>query len=165
MSILQLVPKTDEVLRTPTEKFDFNNPPVDPSQLAIDLSETMLSLDGVGLAAPQVGLPYRVFVMRTNPIYTCFNPKLVDVSHNVTLTLDEGCLTFPNLVLKITRPRIIKMRFTLPNGDTRTEKFHDLTARIFQHELDHLDGVLFTSKVSRISLEIAEKKARKINRD
>jgi peptide deformylase len=160
MSILSLVPKSDPVLKTPTEKFDFTNPPTDPVQLAVDLTETMLHLNGLGLAAPQLGLPYRVFALRSNPVLVCFNPRIVDQSAE-EIELEEGCLTFPNLFIKIKRPRIIRVRFTLPNGQTETKKMTDLSARIYQHELDHLDGVLFTSKVSRVKLEMAEKKAKK----
>jgi peptide deformylase len=78
--------------------------------------------------------------------------------------MDEGCLSFPNLFLKIKRPRTIKVRFTKPNGDTETMKFDGITARCFLHELDHLNGIVFTSKANRYHLERAMKYKKMIER-
>lgn len=161
--ICELVDKYDPILKQKTERFNFSNPPCDPIELAHKLTQTMLHNNGIGLAAPQIGLPYRVFSLRTSPILVCFNPLVVDVSSE-TIELEEGCLTFPNLFLKIRRPSIVKVRFTLPNGETKTEKFVGITARAFQHEVDHLDGILFTQKVSNIELAMARKKAQKARR-
>lgn len=158
--VCDLVDRYNPVLKQKTERFSFSNPPIDPSELAHRLTQTMLKNGGIGLAAPQIGLPYRAFSMRTSPILVCFNPLIVD-SSSEQIVLEEGCLTFPNLVLKIKRPTIIKVRYTLPNGETKTDKFVGMTARIFQHELDHLDGVLFTDKVNPVELEMARKKAKK----
>lgn len=161
--ICELVNKNDPILRQKTPKFDFSNPPYHPDELAHRLTQTMIARGGVGLAAPQIGLPYRAFALKSNPILVCFNPIVVDASTE-QIEMEEGCLTFPGLVLKIKRPKIIKVRFTLPNGETRTEKFIGMTARIFQHENDHLDGILFTSKVSPLKLEMARKKLKKMER-
>lgn len=161
--VCNLVDKYDPILKQKTERFNFSNPPCDPIELAHKLTQTMLHNNGIGLAAPQIGLPYRVFSLRTSPILVCFNPLVVDVSSE-TIELEEGCLTFPNLFLKIRRPSIVKVRFTLPNGETKTEKFVGITARAFQHEVDHLDGILFTQKVSNIELAMARKKAQKARR-
>lgn len=161
--ICELVDKYDPILKQKIERFNFSNPPCDPIELAHKLTQTMLHNNGIGLAAPQIGLPYRVFSLRTSPILVCFNPLVVDVSSE-TIELEEGCLTFPNLFLKIRRPSIVKVRFTLPNGETKTEKFVGITARAFQHEVDHLDGILFTQKVSNIELAMARKKAQKARR-
>jgi peptide deformylase len=162
--IYELVPKDDPILKTKLEKFDFSNPPTDPIQLSKDMAETMIHYNGLGLAANQLGFPYNVFVMRSNPIYACFNAKIIDQSDEEVL-LDEGCLTFPNLFLKIKRPRIIKVRFALPNGEVQTHTWNDMTARIFQHELDHINGCLYTSKVSKLDLERARNKMKKRNKE
>ncbi len=158
--ILPLVPSSDPILKEVMPDFDFQAPSTDPVELAVNLTETMISSKGLGLAANQIGVRARAFAMMTNPVFVCFNPRIVDVSEE-QVALEEGCLTFPKVFLTIKRPRFIKVRFTLPNGETRTEKFHDMTARIFQHELDHLNGVLFTTKVSRLVLNIATRKANK----
>src|SRR5687768_294498 len=145
--IYEIIPKDDSCLTTKVERFDFSNPPTDPSQLARDLTETMIHHKGLGLAAPQVGLPYRCFVMSSNPVLCVFNPRIVDqTTHKIKMV--EGCLTFPGLFLNIERPRSIKVRYTQPNGETLTKEFDGMTARVFLHELDHLDGILYITHVS-----------------
>ena len=146
------------------EDFDFQNPPLDPAKIAHILARTMIEQKGLGLAAPQIGLPVRAFVMMSNPVLCCFNPKIVDRTSKMII-LEEGCLTFPGLYLKIPRPEIIKVRFTLPNGETKTEKFIGMSARIFQHELDHLNGILYTNRVGPVALTLAKNKAKKLNRN
>jgi peptide deformylase len=155
-----LVINTDQVLYTKTERFDFSNPPIDPSELAHILAQTMIANHGIGLAAPQIGLPYRAFVLIGKPILCCFNPIIVDTSSE-QIYLEEGCLSFPNLIVKIKRPKIIRARYTMPNGETVTNKFIGMTARTFQHELDHLNGVVFTQRANSYHLEKAKKKRRK----
>jgi len=152
-----LVNNTDQILYTKTERFDFSNPPIDPSELAHILAQTMIANNGIGLAAPQIGLPYRAFVLTGKPIMCCFNPIIVDTSSE-QIYLEEGCLSFPNLIVKIKRPKIIRARYTMPNGETVTNKFIGMTARIFQHELDHLNGVVFTQRANSYHLEKARKK-------
>lgn len=159
--ILDLVPKDHSLLTTKLEPFDFTNPPTDPIQLAKDLTETMIAKNGIGIAANQCGLPYRVFAIRSNPVFVCFNPKIVDTSTE-EIYLDEGCLTYPNYYVKIKRPKKIKVRFTMPNGMTETKVFEGITARIFLHEYDHLDGILFMSRATLYHRQQAEKKSRKV---
>jgi len=163
MAILPLVDKNDLILKTELEYFDFSNPPTDPIQLARDLAETMIENKGLGLAANQVGLPYRAFVINGEQILACFNPKIVDSSADQVYML-EGCLSHPGLSVKIKRPAVIKVRFTVPNGETRTEKFEGLTARVFQHELDHLNGIVHINRASVIHKEQAFKQMKAFNR-
>lgn len=136
-----------DVLHTPTPKFDFANPSQDIIALAYDLADTMLDKDGLGLAAPQIGVSVRMFVMRANPIIAVVNPEIIDQSED-HIYLEEGCLSYPGLILKVKRPKWIKARFARPNGEIVTEKFIGISARIFQHELDHLDGVVFLNKAT-----------------
>ncbi len=161
MTILNLVPPGSSILKTKTKLFDFASAPVDPVELYQDLANTMLEKEGIGLAAPQCGLLHRVFVVHTDPIMCVFNPRIVDIGEE-EITLEEGCLTYPGLLLKISRPRRIRVRFTEANGETKTEIFHDMTARIIQHEIMHLDGVLFSSLSSRLQLEMSIKKSKKL---
>lgn len=161
--ILKLIEHDDPILQTPAQPFDFGNPQMDSVQLARDLYETMLHHKGVGLAAPQVGIGYRVFAMASNPGIVCFNPRLVDMSEE-NILLDEGCLSFPNLFVKMKRPRRIKVRYTEPNGNTVTQVYEGMTARCFLHELDHLDGILYTIKANKIHLERAQREQKKLNR-
>jgi peptide deformylase len=156
-----LVDKNNDILYQKTERFDFTNPPIDPLELAHILAQTMIVNNGIGLAAPQVGLPYRSFVMGGNPIFCCFNPVIVDTSSE-QIYLEEGCLTFPGLIVKVKRPKMIRARYTEPNGQTVTKKFIGMTARVFQHELDHLNGILFTQRANSYHLEKAKKKKVKV---
>ena len=154
MTVLTLVPKTDPILVKPVESFNFVDPPEDPVEIAKNLAETMLFHNGLGLAANQVGLPYRVFVIKAEPIICAFNPHIVDVSHEL-IEMEEGCLTFPGLFLKIKRPKSIRIRFTMPNTDVITQIYTGMTARVVQHEYDHLQGKLFTEEVTTLELALA----------
>ena len=118
----------------------------------------MYDWNGLGLAANQVGVPYRVFAMRGSPEnFVCFNPRIVQPSAE-NIILEEGCLSFPGLIVKVKRPKHIRVRFQTPNGDTKTETFIGMTARVFQHELDHLDGRLYFNRANKYHKEIAMKK-------
>lgn len=158
--LYDLSPASDELLATKLEPFDFNNPPTDPVKLAYDLAETMTHNNGLGLAANQLGLPYRAFVMSSNPVIVVFNPRIVD-SSTEEIKIKEGCLTYPGLILNISRPKAIRARYTQPNGEVVTKDFAGLSARIFQHETDHLNGIVFTKYASRLELSIAKRKANK----
>jgi peptide deformylase len=160
LSNLKLITGRDPILMKPAEKFDFNNPPCDPWDLAETMVKIMIDNNGMGLSACQVGLPYAVFAMIGEPNHVMFNPKLVDVS-NETITLEEGCLSFPGVLAPIARARHIKIRFTGPDGQTTTKKFTGMSARVVQHEMDHLNGVLFFNHLPRFKREQIFKKAAK----
>jgi peptide deformylase len=161
--IRNLVDYKDPILKEATPTFDFQNPPTDPIELAHDLAQTLIQNNGIGLAAPQIGLPYRAFAMMGEKIIVCFNPKIVDTSTE-QLYLEEGCLSFPEFILKVKRPKKIKVRYTEPNGNVETKVFDGMTARVFQHELDHLDGIVYTGKANKIHLEQARKAKKKLQR-
>lgn len=160
MSEMKLVDRFDPILHTKLETFDFANPPTDPIALYNDLGNAMLKYGGAGLAANQVGLPYRFFVIKANPIVGCFNPIIVDKSTE-TIDLDEGCLSFPGVALKVRRSRSIRIRYTEPNGNVVTHMWSGITARIALHEFDHLEGKTFLDHLSRVKREIVMKKALK----
>lgn len=161
--ILNLVHHDHPVLKTVTESFDFVQPPTDPIQLAKDLYETMVENKGLGLAAPQVGLPYRVFSLYSVPGIVCFNPRIVDFSHE-TIVLEEGCLSFTHLFIKVKRPRRIKVRYQEPNGTPQTRVLDGMTARCFMHELDHVNGITFLQRANKIHIERAYRKKKEIDR-
>ena len=155
---LNLVSETSPVLLQECKEFDFNNPPFDPKEFAQALHDKMVKNDGLGLSANQVGQPYRVFVMRTNEKpYAVFNPKVVDVSDK-ELTMKEGCLSFPLLYLNVKRPDSVRIRFQNEDGEIRTEKFIGMTARIAQHEFDHMLGKVYTQKASSFETQRAIRK-------
>jgi peptide deformylase len=141
--------------------FNFKTPPFDPIEFAKDIVHTMYQYNGIGLAANQIGINYRIFALRGTPEnIVAFNPKIVTFSEE-TIDMEEGCLSFPGLVVKIKRPRHIRARFQLPNGETVTKQYTGMTARIFQHELDHLDGTLYYNRAPRIIRDKAFKRMKK----
>lgn len=152
-----LVNYTDQILKQPAARFDFNDPPVDPIELAHELAKAMMEYGGIGLAANQLGYPYRVFAIHANPILVCYNPVIVDKT-SASVTLDEACLTFPGLSVKVKRPESIKVRYTEPNGNTVTTKFTGMSARIFQHEYDHLEGLTMLDACNFMERERAKKR-------
>jgi peptide deformylase len=161
--ILELVGSDDPILSQKTELFDFSKPPTDPQQLARDLYETMLQHKGLGLAAPQVGLPYRAFALYAVPGIVCFNPRIVDETTE-QIMLEEGCLSFPHLFLKVKRPRRIKVRYLEPDGNPVTKVLDGMSARCFMHELDHLNGITYTRKANKIHLDRAMRKKKELDR-
>jgi len=144
-------------LTTPVADFDFSHPPEDTLEISTKLISEMNDHGGIGLSANQLGLPYRVFCMRGHPEnFVCFNPKMVYQSDEVEL-MEEACVSFPGITVKIKRSKEIRVRFQTPSGMMVTRKFEGLTARTFQHELDHLDGVLFFNRANRFHREKALK--------
>lgn len=161
MTKYTLIEPTNPILTTPCQPFVFDGT-IDPEELASDLIETMHEKNGIGLAANQVGLPYRVFVVRGDP-FACYNPRIVDVSEEEVL-LEEGCLTYPGLYVKVKRPKSIRVRFQNIRGDTETHKFTGMTARIIQHEIGHLDGEVFYTLASKFHKDQAFRKQKEFLR-
>jgi len=160
-NVVELVHYSHPALWTPVEEFDFLNPPVDPIEFAHVLTRSMLYHNGLGLSATQLGKSIRAFAMRTSPeITVCYNPEIVDVGEQFD-SMEEGCLSFPGVGVKVPRFKSIRARFTQPNGQTGLHTFAGVTARVFQHELEHLEGLNFTRQASRIELDVAIRKAKK----
>lgn len=153
---MKLIETTATILHTELDKFDFENPLIDPEELSIQLVESMRKYEGIGLSANQVGLPHRVFVMEGEPAYACFNPRIV-LEGTEKVTLEEGCLSFIGLNVKIKRPKVIKVRFQGPDGEVYTKTLTGLSARVFQHELDHLNGKVFYSRANTFHRDAAFK--------
>lgn len=161
--ILPLVHDGHPLLRQAMAEFDFREPPCDPVELANNLIETMVHHKGLGLSSNQCGLPYRAFVLWSAEPFAVFNPRIVDQTTE-QVQLDEGCLTYPNLFMKIKRPKAIKVRFENAFGETQTEKFVGMTARGFLHEMDHLDGILYTKRATIPHLNRAWNQKKKLDR-
>lgn len=162
MKDLSLVLENNKVLRSKCEVFNFVNPPFDPEKIKYNMIRAMIEQDGIGLASTQVGLTYQFFVSKIKGrerIY--FNP-VVKSTEEQTL-YKEGCLSFPGLYLDIKRPKRILASWFDEKGNLHTEYLDDLEARCFLHELDHLNGVLFIDKVSKLKRDIAERKRKKQN--
>lgn len=159
--IFNLIPETDPLLKTKLSEFNFSNPPVNPIEFASSLVETCKKNNGIGLSANQCGFPYRVFVMGAGDDYVAhFNPKLIDSegeSHMI-----EGCLSFPLLGLRITRPETITVEYQDFKGVSHTAKYTGISARCFLHELDHMDGIVYTDRVKPLALKSGMDKRNKV---
>ena len=144
MAIRQIRYEDDEILRKKSRIVDKIDDRI--RVLAEDLIDTMREEDGVGLAAPQVGVLKRVVVVDIGegPI-TLINPEIV--SEEGEDIDDEGCLSVPGKSGKVMRPKKVKVRFTDIDGQEQEVEGEDLLARAFCHEIDHLEGILYTDKV------------------
>ncbi len=157
---MELEIKHDFLHSRELESFDFKNPQVDPVNLSASMVSLMRKEVGYGLSANQIGLPLKMFVIEGEPAYAIFNPRITYYGDEEVL-LEEGCLSYPGLSLKIKRPRFIRVRFQDPYGDFVTKQFDGISSRVFQHEFDHSEGVDFISRVSKLKRDMAIKKWRK----
>ena len=160
--ILKLRDEYDPSLTVPTVSWDFDIDSVDDLRyICISMVETMTKHGGVGLAANQVGLPYSIFVMGAGGYVTAIvNPKIIQADGEEVIK--EGCLSYPGLYLNIKRANHIVVEFYDMNGVFQQRTFEGLTARIFLHEYDHLQGTVFTSLVPKVTLQ-RERDKRKSN--
>jgi len=161
--IYDLVDSKNEQLHEKTELFDFANPVIDPIDLFNNMRDSIIKYKGLGLSNNQCVVPFKpvsMFVIGNysdpESIYPFFNPKIVD-SYGEKVYMDEGCLSYPDLIIKIKRFEKVRVRFTNQFGDTNTANFEGLTARVIQHEFDHLNGVVFTDIANRYHLDKANK--------
>lgn len=162
IDVLALVDENDPVLRQVTTTYDFEIE-TDTQKFASELVETCKSKNGFGLAAPQVGVSKRVFVMGSGEEFVAFfNPKILRSSEDKSLVA-EGCLSFPMLALKIERSSTIEVEYQDFNGEVRTAVFSGLSSHAFQHELDHLNGVCYTERAKPMALKMGFKKRKKFN--
>jgi len=138
----------------------------DARQLEQDMIDFMIASKGIGLAANQIGITKRVFVMGSNNIenfpapFAVFNPRILEASNEMVLD-QEGCLSYPNLYLTIKRPSWIIAEYQDSEGNLKEIKIDGYLGKCFQHELDHLDGICFVDRVSQMKLQLAMKKLRK----
>lgn len=148
----------DRVLRQPAKRIAR----VDDSarQLAKEMLQTMYSADGIGLAAPQVAVNKQMIVIDcdpdnpANPPLVLINPEIKSYGRDIC-TAQEGCLSIPGVYLDVTRPQVIEVRFKDETGRPRKLKATGLLARAIQHEMDHLNGVMFVDRVEN-GLVLAE---------
>lgn len=131
-----------------------------------NMLETMHDANGVGLAAPQVGINKRFFVIDIGDGVErkIINPEILETSEEFTET-DEGCLSVPGIYRKVKRAYEIKVKYLDEKGETIEETMTGFLAKAFQHEFDHLSGVLFVEKVSPMSKKIISQKLKHLRRE
>jgi len=162
-STMKLIASTDLILKQQALTWDFEKD-LDAKELEVDMVKLMIESNGIGLAANQIGILKRVFAIRLKDQvpFCMFNPHVVQYD-NETILDEEGCLSFPNLWLKVSRPKSITAGYLDRSGNKCIIELTGIDARCFLHELDHLNGVCFTDLISPLKLAMAIKKQRKHN--
>ena len=159
---IQLVP--DPILRKtalPVEKITDSI-----KQLLDDMAETMYDAPGIGLAAPQIGELKRLIVMdcsrdeETNELWQMINPTIIQSSEESS-TLEEGCLSIPGYNSEVSRPNWVELKYKDINGKEQQIKAEGLLAACVQHEIDHLNGILFIDHISKLKRDIIWRKVLK----
>lgn len=147
----------DEVLRQKAETVtEFDD---ELKKLADEMIQVMYESDGIGLAAPQVGISKRLLVIDISEINSEFgpmtfvNPEIVENTGEITM--EEGCLSIPGVRESVTRPAEIVLKYQDVEGNEKTERFNVWMSRVLQHEIDHLEGVLFTDYLSPVKRKLA----------
>jgi peptide deformylase len=153
----QLIEEASKVLRTPPQLFNFEERK-DAEEIETALSEAMDRFGGIGLSANQVGLDARVFVMKSQDQgNVCFfNPEITKVSQETDL-MKEGCLSFPDMYLMIKRAKMIELKYQTAQGEEKVISLDGLASRCVQHEVDHLNGIIFLQRASKLKLDRALK--------
>ena len=159
---MNIVKNPDPILRQRLDNFDFSNPLMDPIELEKSMIEAMFANNGVGMAANQVGINARVFVMGhkslPNSAQAFFNPEIIANTEDLVED-EEGCLSFPDVFVKIKRPKAIKVKFQNSKGEEQTATFEGYECRVFLHEYDHLEGITFQDRTSVLKWALAVKKS------
>ena len=136
-------------------------------QIQQDLVDTMRAKSGIGLSANQIGIGARVFTMyadvKKKDIIVCFNPKIITLSEE-TVLMEEGCLSYPGLWLKVRRAEGIEVTYENVKGELQEKAMFGLEARVFQHEDDHMEGTNFTKRESKLKLDLAQKRLKKVRK-
>jgi peptide deformylase len=166
MALLPIVKAPDPILKKKCYPVDAVDD--DIRRLMDDMLETMYAAPGVGLAAPQVAVHKRVIVVdvspsgERNPMFIA-NPELIDLSDETNVH-EEGCLSFPDQYAEVVRPERIRLRFIDYENEIREIDADGLLATCIQHEMDHLDGVLFVDHISMLKRNMILRKMTKLKK-
>lgn len=167
MSILPIIKAPDPLLRkvcTPVKKFDEKL-----RALIDDMLETMYAAPGVGLAAPQIGITSRILVMDVSNHHEersplkIINPEILD-SSDAVIRWEEGCLSFPEQYIAMERAETVRVRYRDENNGLQEIQAEGLTSVCIQHEIDHLNGLLFVDRISPIKKNMIMRKLKKNKR-
>ena len=144
--ILQLTPNTHPILH---ERVKPCSKDLDRREMSRILKENMIHYEGVGLSANQLGIGERVFIMmlnmETEETITCFNPRIIK-RYDDDVWCEEGCLSFPDEIINVKRPDRIVVKYEDEDEKDHKIKLSGMAARVFLHEFDHLEGIVFTQR-------------------
>jgi peptide deformylase len=162
---MKLITYPNDFLDKKVKEVDLENLEFDPIELKKEMVEFMIANNGIGLSANQIGLDAQVFVMGDSAENStmCINPTVLQYTEE-TVNDIEGCLSFPNVFVKIKRPKEILARYWNENLEECTVKIEGYSAKCYLHELDHLLGITFKDRASKLKWDMAQKKARKLEK-
>ena len=162
---MKLIKYPNEILEREVKDVDLENLEFDPVELKKEMVEFMIANNGIGLSANQIGLDAKVFVMGDSVENStmCINPTVLQYTEE-TVDDIEGCLSFPNVFVKIKRPKEILAEWYNENLEKQTVKIEGYSAKCYLHELDHLLGITFKDRASKLKWDMATKKARKLEK-
>ena len=166
LRVAELLHESDPILKKEPLTWVFNPPQADPHRMHNLMLENMVAHHGLGLSANQIGMPVKVFAMRVDDsdnAIVCFNPKITGESDEKVM-MKEGCLSYPSLYLNVRRPAELWVKYQNVDGDIINAHFEGLAARVFHHEMDHMEGKTFLDGVSKIVLQSARKKQKILKR-
>ena len=163
---MQLVKSPDPWLDRVVNPFEFDK--LDAKQIEKEMIEIMLAEGGIGLSANQVGLDAQIFVIKPYLLenkepFAIINPVVLKVTEDVDIS-PEGCLSHPLLFLNVKRPKGVVAKYLDTDAKECTIELYDIDARCFLHEYDHLQGIEFVDRVSKLKLDLARKKQTKIGK-
>lgn len=170
--ILPIYAYGQPILKKKAERIDENYP--DLPQLIENMYETMYNASGVGLAAPQIGLGIRLFIMDTEQLdkkkedtkgikRAFINAEISDYTGG-EWAYEEGCLSIPNVLGDVVRDREITIKYMDEHFQEHTETFNEINSRVIQHEYDHIEGVLFTEKLKPLKKRMIKRKLEAIRK-
>ena len=157
---MELLKENSPELSEISEEWDFE---VDgsPEELVKEMMKFMINNGGVGLAAPQVGISKRIFIMGNfTKMVACINPKVVSLAEDRIADL-EGCLSFPDLFMKDKRPVSCTVQYQNIAGEVIERELVGLESRVFLHEYDHLIGITFDQRVGDLTFKMAKERRAK----
>jgi peptide deformylase len=168
MSIKPLIILPDPILRQPSRPVERVDVPL--RKLAGDMLETMYDAPGIGLAAIQIGEPLRMLVIdlakedEEPAPHVFINPEILERSDTHSV-YEEGCLSIPDYYAEVERPAAVRVKYLDRDGKSQEIYAEDLMATCLQHEIDHLDGVLFIDHISKLKRDIVVRKFKKLARE
>ncbi|MBK7226743.1 MAG: peptide deformylase [Saprospiraceae bacterium] len=170
--VLPVVLYGHPVLKKKATDIEANNP--DLKEIIENMWETMYFAKGVGLAAPQIGLSIRLFIIDTMPYYEekkinkglkkiFINPEIIEETGKLW-NFEEGCLSIPNIHADVERTTHVKINYFDENFVEHTEIFDEMNARVIQHEYDHIEGILFIEKINPLRRQLLQRKLEKLKK-
>ncbi len=162
---MKIVLYGNPTLRKKSEQVELSHINDELKKTLEEMVTLMRKANGVGLAANQINIGKRFFVLEIEgTVKKVINPEIVEASEEMA-EYEEGCLSIPGIYKKVVRPEKIKVKYLNENGEEKVEELEEMWSRAFQHEYDHLEGILFTDRISILNKRLISKKLEVLKKD